>query len=44
MYVLEVETAIRVTLWGGEKRHKTTLLMLLNGIKKISTIGMTLKI
>ena len=36
MYVLEVETDIRVTL-GGEKRHKATLLMLFNYINKIST-------
>ena len=38
MHVLEVETDIRVTLRGwGKKRHKATLLMLLNCIKKIST-------
>ena len=36
MYVLEVETDIRVTL-GGKKRHKATLLMLLNCINKISS-------
>ena len=36
MYILEVETDIRVTL-GGKKRHKATLFMLLNCIKKIST-------
>ena len=36
MYVSEVETDIRVTL-GGKKRHKATLLMLLNCINKIST-------
>ena len=37
LYVLEVETDIRVTL-GGKKRRKATLLMLLNCINKISTI------
>ena len=36
MFVLEVETDIRVTL-GGKKRYKATLLMLLNCINKIST-------
>ena len=39
MYILEVETDIRVTLGGGrewEKRHKAILLILLNCINKIS--------
>ena len=35
IYVLEVETNIRVTL-VGEKRRKATLLMLLDCINKIS--------
>ena len=36
MYVIEVEMDIRATL-GRKKRHKATLLMLLNCINKIST-------
>ena len=35
MYVIEVEMDIRATL-GRKKRHKATLLMLLNSINKIS--------